>query len=272
MRFARRKSGSASGSTARAFRSVSSNAGRAWAVEVLLRPLGRASGRGGPAPVPGDQEVVEGAEGEGLVQLERPEGERPHQALVGCQLRVPLRKSDGRPPCGGRPVDERDILLAEPGDRDRGVAPEALLEVRVPDLQPAESVAQSPPVELPGAAPQLGGPGQVLPFDVVRLALHEGVGVLGEAARRRQEEPLVRGGDVEEPLDRLQAERGRDGGELGILLPRVARPAPGDRRAGRVDGGLLDGAPGEEGEEARQGQEDGAPPGRFEESTHRPRG
>ena len=75
---------------------------------------------------------------------------------------------------------------------------------------------------------------------LVGVLLHEGVGVLGEAARRGQKEPAVPRTLLQEALDELEREGQRLAHELRIVVRGVGRTALRQRVPQPVDGDLPD--------------------------------
>src|SRR5439155_15888444 len=98
-------------------------------------------------------------------------------------------------------------------------------EAGLAEGQAAQSVVAGTPVEAPRAILQRERPRELLILGFLRFLLHEGIGVLREAARRGEQQSFVSRALREEALDQLQTE-GRGGAhQLGIVVGGECRAA-----------------------------------------------
>ena len=208
------------------------------------RALDRASHRIRPAAVEGDQELVDRTVVEVGLQLEPPPDEGFHGRQIGQEVRIVFLHGNRRSPGGRRPVEERHIVLGGLAQRDGPARAQRRREPRVPGLEPAQAVVARPQVELARPLPQRRGRLQVPVLGLVGLLLHEGVGVLREAARGRQQQSPVLGGLIQKTLDQLQRERQGVAHERGVVVRGVGRAALRQGVTQPADGELPDGAAG----------------------------
>jgi hypothetical protein len=120
--------------------------------------------------------------------------------------------------------------------------------------QPAQAVIARPPVHAPRAIFQLRGPGQVVRFGFLGLLLQERIGVLGKAARRRQQQAPVIRALGQQALDQLETERGGCPDQLGVVVGGERGAPLGDRVADAVHGELAHRASAEREQRCRQHQ------------------
>jgi len=112
------------------------------------------------------------------------------------------------------------------------------------NLKTAHGVIAAAQEELARAGAECPGADEVRRLQPVGL-LTQDVAVAHEAARRREQQPLVIGIDREQALVGLETEGDRLAHEVRILVGGVHSASAGDRIANDIDGRALDRAAGD---------------------------